>query len=534
MYDKGLYHAWVPKPIQLILIFLSLIFILPAGGIYTANNTLLYAELGGLSEQFTFANNASTIGMCLAVPIILSVIKHFRFKEMALVSLVTVAILSYVIIQLDDPYLIIIISFLIGFFKYFGLLVFILPVMRLVAPSGERAPFYIVFYPISICVGQIATYVTAKIAYENNWRSVYLVMSLGLLICALLAIIFMHNKRGSKQVKMSGVDWKSALLFASMLFSLNYIFTFSKQQGWFTSEYIRYAILWFLVSLVVFIYRQAVIMKPYVAIKVFKTRNVISSIIVILLMGMYLATAVMQTSFTNLLGYDLPAVNMLNLAMLPGIIIGALICNYANKNKWSVKPVVFLAFSCFLLSVILMYFLVAPVIQIEYLLIPIFLKGVGMTLLYISISLYILNDIGPEDLMPVIAVFMSFRTFIGTSFFSAVFTWAIYKLQLQQLSNLASEIDVMDPFANLRGTGLQIYSSVSTQAALVAIKELYGYIAIIGIVILIFVSFHPFKPLHHRKIILARKKFRGESIYGYREKSLPLSNDLSGAAISAG
>jgi DHA2 family multidrug resistance protein len=532
MYNKGLYHPWVPKVVQVFLIFLTLILILPAGGIYTGNISVMYPDLGAMSEHLSFANNATTIGMTLAIPLISNVIKHFRFKEIVVGSLSVVAVLSLVISQTENPYQIMVLSLVMGFIKYFALIVFILPVMKMVSPKMERAKFYIFFYPFSICLGQLATYASAQIAYYYNWRYVYMCTAISLLFCILLAIVFMHNKRGGKQVKMSNIDIISPILLGSCLLLVNYVLTFAKQQDWLNSGSIQMAIAAFIVALALFIYRQSVIPKQYLGLRYFKTRNVLTSILVVVMMGMYLGTGMLQTAFTNILGYDNPTNNLLNIAMLPGIILGGMLCSHARKRNWEIKIIIFIAFASFQMSAVLMYFLISPVIQIEYLIIPVFLKGIGMCILFISVSLYIVDKIGAMDMMPIIAIFMAFRTFLGTSIFTAIFAWALYKLQLQQVSNLATGIDSMNLFSLLRGDPLQVYGSVSVQATLMAIKQIFGYVALAGIIVLAFVMLHRFDPLHARKLILSRKRFRGESTKGYREKGIPLAGvDLPGAAM---
>jgi len=529
MYDKGLYHPWVPKPVQLLIILATLIFILPAGGVYTANSALVYADLGGLSEHLSFANNASTIGMALAMPLIFRVIKHFRFKEIVVTALIAVAVLSLVISQTENPYVIIALSFFIGFIKYFGLLIFILPVMSIVSPTGDRAQFYFFFYPFSICIGQVASSLTANMAYLADWRHVYVWMASGLLLCALAAIAAMHNKRGGKQIKISGIDWISPLLLGIGASLLSYVLVFAKQQDWFNSGYIQLAAAGSVVFGFLFLYRQSVLKTPYVGLHFLRKRSVLTGIVIMILMGMHLATGVLQGSFTTILGYDNPTNNLLNLAMIPGIILGAVICWMAKKWSWGVRLPVFIAFVCFELSAIIMYFLISPVIEIEYLLIPVFLRGIGMCILFIVISLLVADKLGFMDMLPVVSIFMLFRSFIGTSLFTAIFSWALYKLQLFQLANLAPALDGMNPFG---GDASQLYRSANVQATLMAVKQLFGYVVLAGLMILVYVLLHPFASLHHRKVILSRKRLRGQSIEGYRKQAMKIA-DIPAASVPA-
>ena len=69
MYNRGLFHTWVPKPVQLLLILVFLIAILPTSGIYSGNIGDMVGSLGSLSEDISMANNATTIGMVVVFPL---------------------------------------------------------------------------------------------------------------------------------------------------------------------------------------------------------------------------------------------------------------------------------------------------------------------------------------------------------------------------------------------------------------------------------------------------------------------------------
>jgi DHA2 family multidrug resistance protein len=71
MYNKGLYHDWIPKPVQLLLIVLLLAIVMPLGGVYTGNISYLVGGTGALSEYFLWANYATTIGMGACMPVVL-------------------------------------------------------------------------------------------------------------------------------------------------------------------------------------------------------------------------------------------------------------------------------------------------------------------------------------------------------------------------------------------------------------------------------------------------------------------------------
>jgi|GEM_PF-6847992 len=63
-----------------------------------------------------------------------------------------------------------------------------------------------------------------------------------------------------------------------------------------------------------------------------------------------------------------------------------------------------------------------------------------------------------------------------------------------------------------------------------AIKRLFGYIALGGILVLVYITLHPFYRLQHRKLILARKRFKGKPIAGYRLNNFD-DKDITATAV---
>lgn len=98
-----------------------------------------------------------------------------------------------------------------------------------------------------------------------------------------------------------------------------------------------------------------------------------------------------------------------------------------------------------------------------------------------------------------------------------LFSWALYQLQLDSITEIATHLDAMDMIVGQRGNGLQLYPVIQQQSNLAAIKQLLGYVALGSIIVLIYISVHPFYRLKHRKVIFLLKRFSGKSTAGYRD-----------------
>lgn len=516
LYNKGLFASWVPKSLQLVLIAVMLLPLLGVSPIYSATLMDMFSSLGTLSESLSFAINASTIGMMLAMSFAFKFKARFSAKQILVSSYILLAVCSFLISCSDNMVWNCFLSFLMGFIKLIGMIELVLPVMFIISPTGDRGRFYSFFYPLSICLGQLTSFFASKLDYNYNWQEVYDAAVILLLFCTLLAIVFMHNKRGSGKQAFGTVDWISILLITSCLMLLNYVLVYAKQQSWFASSNIILSSLGFFILGTLFIIRQLVLKIPYMDVRVFKKRSVISSLVFIGLMGLFLGTSSIQSTFTSLLKYDSPTNAKLNLAMIPGVVIGGILSFYWFKKNWSMKSMLFIAFSFFLANTVMMYFLISPVIEINDLILPQVLKGAGMCLVYIGGSFYFASMLTTPQMMSTIGIAVCVRSFIGTAFFGAIISWAAYALQLDSMSNIAGAMDATNFVVNGRGNGQQLFSVLQVQGMLSSIKSIFGYVSLSGVLILFYVVLHPFERMHHRKMIIFRKKFRGEVLEGYR------------------
>src|SRR5690606_31005394 len=148
-YNKGLFKSWVPKPLQLLLILVFTILIMTLNPVNSGNISMMVGDLGIMPDYLMMANFASFIGMATAMPLILRVKMRFRTKEIMVTSLAVSAVLSFVIATTNVAEIIIASALIMGFFKMFMMLEFILPLMFILSPDGKRGRFYAIFYPFS-------------------------------------------------------------------------------------------------------------------------------------------------------------------------------------------------------------------------------------------------------------------------------------------------------------------------------------------------------------------------------------------------
>lgn len=533
MYNRGLFHDWVPKPVQLLLIILFTIPLLTINGIYTANISDMVGSMGIMTEDILMANYAAIIGMGVVFPLLLRTKQFFKSKHVLLVTFISLALLSYVCATTDQPSILITANFLLGGMKMFGLIEVILPIMFIISPGSDRARFYAIFYTLSIGLSLVSGFYSAQLAYNYNWQNVYQLVIPVSVFCILLVLIFSHNLYGSKRVPIYQVDWISMILLSSSLMLLNYVLSYGRVLNYFQSTAFQAAFIGFGISLLWFIQRQLVLKRPYLPLYVFKKKNVYGALLFIFLMNIFVATGSMQTVFTaGILKYSAQTNALLNSIMAIGAVFGGVFSYIWFKNKMGLKGIILIGFVAFTGYHVFFYFLFSPVIEINYLALPVLLKGFGMVVLFISTAIFAVEKLEMAEMLSSVAMLVIFRSFIGPAFWGAVYSYGLYAGQVRHTAAIVQRMDVNDPFLISRmnpiimgslaqGRSIEaaqslsvqsMWGAVQVQATLIAAKEIFGFIILAGFLVLLLVSLFRFAPVNLRRLVRLRGKFRKKQI----------------------
>lgn len=532
MYKQGLYHDWVPKPVQLLMIILCTIPFLVIFGVYNGNISEMTGQTGQLTEYYTLGYYAAFIGMTAVMPLLLRTKQYFRSKEIVVGCLLLLVFFSWVCATTDNGPLVVVCSFFIGVFKMMGILEFILPIFFIISPKMDRTKFYPIFYPMAIIMGQLSGYYFSQIAYEFSWEYVYLYLNIYMLVCALLSTILMHNCRASKKLPLYQFDWTGMILFVVSMIVLGYVLVFTKYHGWFQSEIIFGNLVAFAVIFALFILRQKTTKRPFLIISAFAKKNVYSAIIMISLLGIFLAAGSAQSVLVlGILKYSTQTNMLLNLYMVPGVVLGGIISFLWLKHKLPLKGLIILGFAAYLLAHIIIYYLIAPIITVEQFFIPSLLKGVGLCLLYIAVTVYSCENLDMREMLTASSVFIMFRSFVGPALFGSFISWGMYRLQWQSANDMATDIDASSYLTLLNGGGLRLYGSLQIQSIMVAAKAIYGYTIVGGILSIVYIGLHNANPSPRHYITLMRRRLGGNKEKHFEDT--PLHKQNKGIAESA-
>ena len=489
-YNRGLFHTWVPGPVQLLLIIVLLAVVLLINPVNAGNIGQMAGSSGILSEYFMWGNFATIIGMSLYLPLIMRVKMRFRTKELFLTALIVMAIMSVIVATTSIGEVVVVACLIFGIAKMMGMVEMILPVRGILSPDGNSKRFYAIFYPISISSSQLGVFYTSVFALDTGWQAIHFYASGILLLTALVCVIFMHNQRFAKKMPFYSIDWPGLICFVTALMGMAFIFSFGKQQDWFNSPYILWAVIIVTASIITLITRQLTAKHPLLSFKLYKRKDVRWGLLLLIAQGMYMGASSIMSIYTQaILGYNWITNASINLMTLPGIVAAGFVAFHWTKNQLPIKMYIFSGFAAYFLYTVMLYFMMVPELNISQLYLPQILNGYGMTALFISIWIYTLDKVPQNIMMASVAPVMIFRSFILMAFFTALFGWMQYKLQWQSIGNMAVYFDTLDMSHN---PGIGSMRDIQLGAILAANKTLLGFIVIAGLGILSAILFHPF------------------------------------------
>lgn len=507
-------RPWVPQWLGIVTMFVIILPIIMLNGAYTGSMVEVSSTLGILSEDITMGYYAASVGMAVAYPIVPKVRAVVTPKTLLLSDLFLQILFSWWCAHAANIDMIVVCSFFIGFLKAFIMLEFIIQIRPLFSPRNVRSEFYAYFYPIVFSGGQVSLAITAQLAYYYQWQHMYYFTILLMLVAMVFILLFFRYAKRPVSFPSKEIDWKSILLIASALLFSIYVFTYGKTQDWFASPKILIYAVVAPILIYLFLYRQKTSEKPYISLKPLKHhKSVIGYFFMILVMFLSATSSLVTSYMNNIIRIDSVHANTLNLFLLPGFIVGAIICFWWFRwQRWRFRFLISGGMMCYVIYLSILYFGVTPYSTYEMLYLPMFFRGLGMLTLFIAFGVYVVEDLDPKLMLSNAFFLISFRSVLSPVIAASFFSNMLYHLQMKNMNILSENLSLTTPLAAERynqaltsaisqghefGEASQIatnglYSILQQQALLLGIKEILGYVMIVALVVAVVCCFIPF------------------------------------------
>ena len=507
-------RPWVPQWLGIVTMFIVIFPITLLNGAYTGSMVEVSNTLGVLSEDITMAYYSASVGMAVAYPIVPKIRTIATPKTLLLTDLLLQIFFSLACAQTGSMDVIMVCSFCMGFLKAFVMLEFIILIRPLFSPKNVRSEFYAYFYPIVFSGGQLSMAITAQLAYHYQWQHMYYFVTILLLIALLFVICFFRYARRPMHIPFKEMDGRSMFIIATAFLLTLYTFTYGKTLDWFASPKIRVYVFVIPLLIVLFIHRQRTQGKPFVSLKpLFLHKSIIGYGFMVLAMFLTATSSLVTNYMNSIIRVDSIHANSLSLWLLPGYVVGAVICFWWFRwQRWRFRFLISGGMFCYVIYLAILYFGITPYGTYEMLYLPILFRGVGMMVIFIAFGVFVVEDLDPRLTLSNAFFLISFRSVLAPVLSASFFNNMLYYLQAKGMNILSENMTLTNPLAeqkynqalsNALAQGHEfgeagqlaansLYSTLQQQSLLLALKTLIGYVLILALVIAVIAAFIPF------------------------------------------
>lgn len=493
-----------------LLLFLNITMAFISGIPSTITPYVIGAQ-SSVAADVSMASFAYFTGMACVFPIILRLKQFTNTKFILGYSFATLIFFNFILSQTNAPLAMVMASFAIGVIKMIATLEVVLSLIPILMPKGERYQLYCVYYPLSMVFGPVSGLIAVYFANTFNWEYSFHEQNLFLMIGLLAIIAFVHPRMANKKIPLFQYDWFGTLVITTALLLICYVCCYGQMLDWYASVKIQGATLAAILLLLLFLQRNLRIKRPIVKFEAFSSWKVGAGIFVLFFFCLFFNTTSLTTPFLNIILKNNPLESAhINTYGIPGYIAGSLFCFVYYKRFMNFSTMATIACVLFLVSNIEMYMLTSSFTGPADLFWPMFFRAMATIITYISVGIYITSNIPLHYFNDVTMVLIAIRSLFVPLTASTLYTNLYYRRQIAHVNQLANEMDSLNPYVAMRNSG--IMTSVKTQASLLALRDIYGMLIILGIVVLVIIVVFPFHGSQKRIIFNWKDPLHGKEV----------------------
>lgn len=477
---------FVPEKLKPWVIILFVIIFQISGGIYLAAVSEMVGSLALMQEDIMMAGYSSMVGMALTFTIMFRLKFRFTSKTSLLACSSAIIICNLICMNTQSVPVLVGTCFIAGFFRMWGTFECNSTIQLWLTPKRDLSIFFCFIYLLVQGCIQLSGLATIYTAFFTKWEYMHWLVIALLGLVMLLTVILFRTCRTLPKMPLYGIDWLGALLWGMVLTCIIFVCVYGEHYDWFDSKYIRIACIAGAVLLFLNLWRASFIRHPFIALETWRNKVVYLTFILYLVIDFLLVPSHLleHIYMEAILGYDSLNAISLNWVVLTGVIGGSLFTYQTFAlRKWCYRKMTVIAFSCIVGYLICFYFTIDYNLPKQFLILPVFLRGFGYVIFAICF-LTSLSRVPFKNFFEALSIqaFVSagFGGVLGTAILNHIFktitarNTMVWSVQLDNVNPLARRIPLNE-----------LYGALQQQALIVSMKELYGWLALAGVLCLL-------------------------------------------------
>lgn len=467
-FSMPMYREWVPKQIRPWIYLVILIFFQLSGCIYLGVASHITGTTGLMHDDVMFIGLCNVIGVNMPFPFLFRF--KFRFTNRQLLLNAALVIIACNLLALHTTFmpLLCVLSFLAGFFKLCGTFECASNIQLWMAPGRDFKIFFPLLYIMVVGDIFLQSWLAGVITYYWSWQMMSWFITGLMLIVVLVVFVLTRNFRFMKPMPLISMDWLGCALWSLLLLGVIWLFNYGEYYNWWDSAQWRLGLLMVLVTLYLTINRARHIRHPYIDLAAFRYKTLLP-LLALYFVAEWLNTTpkVLQNTLTGgILHWGWMTTNFFELIGWIGNLAGCLFTLWWMKGlRMKYTTLLIIGGFGLVINQTMMYFYVSPILNIERLYLPLFLRAFGYAIYFTALTIYL------EELMPFHHFFMGLTI-------SGIMRNGPVEAVMGSLYSFGIRHHVAENLS--RGINLD-----SLQALLVSVKQLYGVTCLLGVAFLL-------------------------------------------------
>ena len=481
-------------------LFIFLVLIVQfSGGVYLAAASDMVGTTALMQEDILMAGYASLIGMAINFAVMFRVKFRFSTRTQLLVSGAVLIAANLICTHTRSVPVLVLTCLIAGWFRMQATLACNSTIQLWLTPVRDMAVFFCYVYLLVDSVIQLSGIASIYTAFFTQWEYMQWTMTGLLALMMLLVMLLLKPMRGPMFIPLLGIDWIGALLWAGFMMCFTFICVYGNYYDWWEASEIRGAALIGLVCVGINLWRATFLHHPYISFRAMRNRNVLRATGIYLVFFTLMATEhVFEHSYAaNILGFDETNLIDLNWYVMAGIIAGCALTYFTFAlRKWRYKTMTAIGFALAAIYLAYFYFLIDYGVEKEMLFVPLFVRGAASVIISIVFLTSIVQSGLPFQVFPQALTINGFTgAVMGATLGPAIVGELLRHTMAKNAALLSAAMTDFNPATVHIPVG-QLYGMVQTQALVVSMKEIYGWLLIVALLslIVIAVSYGPLRP----------------------------------------
>ncbi|MDE7153075.1 MAG: hypothetical protein K2O00_01355 [Muribaculaceae bacterium] len=484
--------GFVPRRLKPWMFILFVLIIQFSGGLYLAAVTDMVGTTALMQEDILMAGYASLIGMSLNFAVMFRI--KFRFSNRTQLLATGIVLLAATIVcsVTTNVAVLTLACFIAGWFRMQGTLACNSTIQLWITPARDMAVFFCYVYLLVDGVIQLSGLTAVYTALYSQWEYMHYLMAALLCLMMLLVLWLVRPVRNPMYIPLRGIDWLGSALWGIFFLCFTFVSVYGNFFDWWESSEIWCATLIGVSALMINLWRATFMEQPYISFASMTNRNVIRAVVIYLIFFTLMACEHLfeHTYASAILGFDETNLIDLNWYVLCGIVAGAAFTYFTFAlHRWSYKTMTAIAFTMAAAYLLWFYFHVGCRIEKEALFAPLFLRGAASVIISICYLTSIVRSGLPFTVFPQALVINGFvGAVMGVSFCPAILAEWFEHVMARNSATLGFTLTHTNPDAVYLILN-QLYGAVQTQALIVSMKEIIGWLLILALISLLIILF---------------------------------------------